>query len=306
MKPLISVIVPTYNVEKYISKCLDSIISQTYENIEIIVVNDGSTDNSLSIVEEYEKKDARIKVFSQKNQGLSAARNTGIDNSKGEYLLFIDSDDYIETNMIEVLENNIRENNADISICDFSWIDENENPERIKDIKIDVYHDKDVMQQLIDRNLQTVVAWNKLYRRYLWDNLRYPVGRIHEDEYVVHLLLDKCSTTVYTNEKLYNYIKHNGTITTSGFSRKKIFDKQEAMRQRFIWSYKTSHDDLLWWSYDLYFYIMSENIKALKAEENEYDAEAKKIMRAGVFRSMPIVLRKRLPKGYILKLLKEI
>ena len=118
-KPLISVVVPVYNVEQYLKKCLDSIIKQKYNNLEIIIVNDGSTDNSQKICQEYVKKDKRIKLITQKNQGLSAARNTGIDNAHGKYISFVDSDDYLDLEFINELYNTIIENKSDISACDF-------------------------------------------------------------------------------------------------------------------------------------------------------------------------------------------
>jgi len=119
MNELISIIVPIYNVEIYLEKCLNSIINQTYKNIEILLINDGSSDNSLRICKKYQKKDKRIVLINKKNGGLSSARNAGIDKASGNYLLFIDSDDYIEIDMIEKLYNNIKSNNADISICNF-------------------------------------------------------------------------------------------------------------------------------------------------------------------------------------------
>lgn len=231
---LISVVVPIYNVEKYMVRCIDSIINQTYRNLEIILVDDGSLDNSGKICDEYKNKDDRIKVIHKKNGGLSDARNKGLDISNGKYILFIDSDDYIHKNMIEILYNNLISTNADISICKFKIIyDEinNENEDEFTN-QIEVFDKKSVFQNFFnDKSLETIVAWNKLYKKELFDTIRYPFGKIHEDEYVIHHLLYKTEKVVYTTAELYYYIKREGSITAKK-SSKRIMDKMEAYRDR--------------------------------------------------------------------------
>ena len=138
--PLVTIVVPMYNVEKYIEKCINSLLNQTYQNIEIIIINDGTKDNSLAIAERKAKEDRRIKIISQPNQGLSAARNTGIDNASGDYICFVDSDDFIHTDYVKLLLECILENDVDISVCNFFYIDEQGNTwkrkEKEKDRKI--------------------------------------------------------------------------------------------------------------------------------------------------------------------------
>ncbi len=215
MEPLISIIVPVYNVEKYLERCILSIINQSYSNIEIIIVNDGSTDGSEDIINKYKKEDSRIKSIYQENGGLSSARNTGIDCCNGEYIMFVDSDDYIHANMTKTLYTNMIENDADISVCDFYWDYDDKIIQETNTNECHFYTGDEVIFQLRDNNLITVVAWNKLYKKELWDDLRYPNGRIHEDEYVIHKLLEKCKGIVYTNDKLYYYIKRGESISST-------------------------------------------------------------------------------------------
>ena len=231
---LISVIVPIYNVEKYMRNCIDSIINQTYKNLEIILVDDGSTDNSGKISDEYKNKDKRIKVLHKKNGGLSDARNKGLELSTGEYVLFIDSDDYIDRRMIEILYNNMKETNADISICKFKIIRDNKDFKQEDKIenKIEVYNRDSVFANFFnEKSLETIVAWNKLYKKEIFDDIRYPYGKIHEDEYVIHHLLYRSKIIVYTTAELYFYIKRDGSITSKK-SNKRIMDKMEAYGDR--------------------------------------------------------------------------
>ena len=139
-KKLVTVVVPIYNVERYLEKCLTSIILQTYKNLEVILVNDGSTDNSLNICKEFEKEDSRIRIISQENKGLSVARNVGIENAKGEYIAFVDSDDFISCKFIENLYNESIRNNSDIVCCDFYYVNELEKKWSLKEKENKVYN----------------------------------------------------------------------------------------------------------------------------------------------------------------------
>lgn len=213
---LISVIVPIYNVEKYLSKCIDSILNQTYINIEILLIDDGSTDNCGSICEKYKIKDSRIKVIHKANGGLSNARNYGLDNSKGSYICFVDSDDYLEPTYLEELKNNIDYYESDISICNFNY--HNYNRITTSSYKILSFCSEGKEKYV---NLQnefgglTVIAWNKLYKREIFNNIRYPDGKIFEDSYIICDLLDNAQKISYILKPLYNYVCRKESIANS-------------------------------------------------------------------------------------------
>lgn len=211
---LISVIVPIYNVEQYLKQCVDSILNQTYANLEIILVNDGSPDNSPSICDKYALKDSRVKVIHKKNGGLSDARNAGLDVAKGEYIVFIDSDDFIHKQYVECLYSNIGV--ADMAFCDLLYYYDDEikiDELEIKECKIQVFEDDFLIRNIPKfRSPLLIVAWNKLYKREIWQDLRYPIGKIHEDEFLAHYILDKCESVVFCDTKLYNYRQRHDSI----------------------------------------------------------------------------------------------
>lgn len=169
---MISVIVPVFNTEKYLHKCLNSIVSQTYKDLEIIVVDDGSFDNSPRICDEFAQKDNRIKVVHKNNEGVSVARNTAIDMASGEYLFFVDSDDYMAHNMIEVLYKDLNKNNADISMCDFRTEGEFEDFDYNKNNSVNMNSDIALKHLYIDADFNFVILWAKLFKKSLFDNIR--------------------------------------------------------------------------------------------------------------------------------------
>lgn len=231
---MVSVIIPIYNVEKYLEECVESVLCQTYQNLEILLVDDGSPDGCGAICEEYAQKDKRVKVIHKENGGLSDARNAGLDVCRGDYIVFVDSDDCIHPQMIERLYNLLMKYQADMAICSFQDIEENEMPLYAKyDVQGKEYcfEKENIMNQLQSRNLLTVVAWNKIYKARLFENIRYPKGYIHEDEFVIHKLLHLCTRTVYTEEKLYYYRKRGDSIM-GNISPKKIQDIYLAYEDR--------------------------------------------------------------------------
>lgn len=234
---MISVIVPIYNVEKYLIKCIESIINQTYKNLEIILVDDGSPDNCPSICDEYAKKDDRIKVIHKENGGLSDARNVGIDASTGEYLAFVDSDDYISCDMLEKLYCRIVKDESDLAICNLNYVDESD---RILDVGTIQVEDKLVDEIVFWNELYgvnyayCVVAWNKLYRRKLFENVRYEKGRLHEDEYIIHQIVSQCNRISFLKDKCYNYLQRSDSIMGKSFSVKRL-DFSEASIKRSLY-----------------------------------------------------------------------
>ena len=216
MYPLISVIIPVYKVEKYLAKCVESVINQTYDNLEIILVNDGSPDNCPEICGEFAKKDSRIKVIHKINGGLSSARNAGLDIAKGKYISFVDSDDYIDSHFIEKLYERIIDDNSDMSMCMFMRIDENGKP--IPSVLKSVPNRTVDPEQFWNIELtdgwwsRCVVSWNKLYKADIWENLRFPVGKYNEDEFVIKDVVTKCSKISMLSDELYYYLVRSDSI----------------------------------------------------------------------------------------------
>lgn len=210
--PLISVIIPIYNVEEYISACIDSVLGQTYSNLEIILVDDGSPDNCGKICDDYAKKDSRIIVLHKKNGGLSDARNAGLDICKGEYIAFVDSDDIVHLDFINILHKNIR--NSKMIFCDFfKFSQESEINSELNSSEIITLSQEYVFNNISTyRNPLLIVAWNKLYSKDIWDNIRYPKGKIHEDEFIAHEILDQCSEVRFIDLPLYLYRQREGSI----------------------------------------------------------------------------------------------
>ncbi|MBE6091229.1 MAG: glycosyltransferase [Clostridium beijerinckii] len=223
-KDLISVIVPVYNVEKYLPQCIDSILNQTEKNLEIILVDDGSLDNSGKICDEFSKKDDRIVVIHKKNNGLSSARNAGLEIAKGNYIGFVDSDDWLDKSMYEILLKLLKENNSDISCCDFfKTANSDGSIPHIDNEIINSYNNIESLNNFYnDLYTQTVVAWNKLYKRELFKDISYPVGKIHEDEGTTYKLYYKANKITYTNMPLYYYRITPNSITTSKFNKKRL------------------------------------------------------------------------------------
>lgn len=220
---LISVIVPIYNVEQYLRECIDSIISQTYKNIEIILVDDGSTDSCPQICDEYKEKDNRIKVIHKKNEGVSLARNTGLNTAKGDYISFVDSDDIINEKLYEDAISNIRKYNLDI-YC-FNSIRFRDG-ERIKNRKI--LSKKDFIflnsSKEIFKNYTSICdgivndgVWDKIYDKKLWNDVVFPVGKTCEDIYVLYKVYDRCNKYMFNGNIYYYYRQRNNSITHSDY-----------------------------------------------------------------------------------------
>ena len=216
----ISVIVPVYNVEQYLERCVDSIINQTYTNLEIILVNDGSTDNSGKLCDELAKKDERIRVIHKENGGLSDARNRGIYEAESDLVGFIDSDDYIDNDMYEVLLRNLNDTDADLSMCALYDVYNNTPEEQVTNKEIWELSSEQAIKMVMEAKILSVTAVNKLYRKRLFLDLKFEVGKIAEDAFIMIKLLDKCEKIVATNVKKYYYVHRENSITTQKFSTK--------------------------------------------------------------------------------------
>lgn len=217
---MISVIVPIYNVENYLEDCINSILSQSYKELEIILVDDGSPDSCGKICDKYSKKDSRITVIHKDNGGLSDARNTGIDAANGEYLSFVDSDDLLHKDFYLTLFNILIDNNSDISMCNFlKFTNEKVNDKFIKNPTIKTISNIDALNDLYtNKYVNYIVACNKLYKATLFKNLKFPLGKIHEDEFTTPKILFKANKISIIEEELYYYRQTPNSIMNSQFN----------------------------------------------------------------------------------------
>lgn len=216
MKDKISIIIPIYNVEKFIHKCIQSVLNQTYMNVEIIMVDDGSTDKSGIIADEYAAKYNNMKVIHQENRGLSGARNTGIKASKGKYIGFVDSDDFIEPYMFERLVNILKNSDSDMAICNYDLVDASGTVMVAEEIvENEIFNRDNAFAKLcMDKNFYYITAVNKLYKREFLEKIAFPLGKYHEDEFTAHLFLNECEKIVSTSERLYHYVQRSNSITS--------------------------------------------------------------------------------------------
>lgn len=221
--PLISVIVPVYKVEEYLSRCVDSILSQTFEDFELILIDDGSPDNCGKICDEYTKKDNRVHVIHQENGGLSSARNAGIDwafeNSDSEWLTFIDSDDWVHIQYLDLLLSAASEKNAKISVCEYKKVSNYLKPTLIPSSATQKISSEELYTE---KNTVATIACGKLYKKSCFKAIRYPVGKIHEDEFVTYKLLFEQPYIVYLDAQLYFYYTNVNGIMCSAWSPKRL------------------------------------------------------------------------------------
>lgn len=271
----ISVVVPIYNVEQYIDKCISSILNQSFTDLEIILVDDGSKDKSGEICDRYKSKDNRIKVIHKENGGLSSARNAGIEIATSEYIAFVDGDDFIHKDMYSILFEEILKNKSDIVICNFERIYDKqvEQMKAFEDVKSKKFNNIQALEMLYgDEGAQFTVAWNKLYKRELFDNIRYDYGKIHEDEFIIHKLLYVCKNICYINLPLYYYVQRENSIINSEFNIKKL-DVIYAMSERNKFFYQIGEKELKYkaeYNYIRYFfenYFKAKNMVSKNKKE---------------------------------------
>lgn len=232
--PLITVIVPVYKVEQYLQECVDSIIGQTYTNLEIILIDDGSPDNCPAICDKYARRDNRIKVIHQKNGGLAHARNVGIDNAQGTYITFIDSDDFVVANYIELLYEGLNKFNAEMSIASLCIYKDDVKFETTAKSNgfFEISKEKSIEQYTSVKTNPFISAWNKLYKRELFLSIRYPEGKLYEDAFTTYKLIDKAKKIIFTPSKLYFYRINPKSILGQSFKEKHL-EMVEAFRDGF-------------------------------------------------------------------------
>lgn len=224
MKPLISIIVPVYNVETYLAKCVDSILAQTYTNLEIFLVNDGSSDCCGKLCDEYAKEDKRIKVIHKKNGGLSDARNVAIDVATGEFITFIDSDDYVTDDYIMTLYSLIEKYECKVSIALYNTFVEGSKPKVVnRAYREDCQTNIKAIEEMFYQEKYDTASWAKLYHSSLFaTGIRYPKGIVYEDLATTYLLIFQSDKVAFCNRRIYNYLLRRDSIEGSSFSSKKM------------------------------------------------------------------------------------
>lgn len=235
MKDKISVIIPVYNVSDYLERCLNSVINQTYNNLEIILVNDGSTDNSGAICDEFANKYNIIKVIHKKNGGLSDARNVGLKIATGKYIAFLDSDDWIDLDYYEKLYSKMIEYDSDISIIGFFWAQDNNFNKSPFYLEDKIFTSDEAINELVKDELLTSHVWNKLFKRELWNDIEFPYRKSYEDVFVMHKVFAKANKiAIISDFKHYYFMRNDSIIHTQ--STKNLIDE--------FLAFKTRYDDL--------------------------------------------------------------
>ena len=280
---LISVIIPVYKVEKYLDKCVQSVVNQTYRNLEIILVDDGSPDRCGEMCDAWAQKDSRIRVIHKTNGGLSDARNAGLDIATGAYIGFVDSDDYIHPEMYQRLEDSATKHDADMAICGFQYVDENGNLVRKTngcDIEDGIIDKCRAMEEL-NRDWRMCVVWNKLYKRDLFSMIRFPCGKIHEDEFVAHEMLYKSTHITWVSQILYYYLQRQNGIKLSSSAIARL-DGVEALYDRVLFYERTGNhillDETAKTAFDLYLRLRKGIVKPTWQDKKRC-REVKKMVR---------------------------
>ena len=271
-KGLVTVIVPVFNVEEYLEKCIKSIICQTYSKLEIIIVDDGSTDNSPKICDKWSLVDKRIQVIHKENGGLSDARNTALKIAKGNYISFVDSDDWLDQYFVETLLKILIEENADIAECGVAYVDKsNQLIRERKCLEEKVIKNKiDSLRSLIMENGLYQTVWNKLYKRRVIDSIYFEKGKYNEDDFWTYQIFDRSDRVVAISSVLYFYVQRNSSIMGSGYQIKRL-DSLEARVRRM--EYLQRYDKLADFTkanifYDFMFHFQSA-LKYLEPSEQK-------------------------------------
>ena len=217
--PLVTILSPCYNVEEYLPQCIDSILRQTYHNLQVVLIDDGSQDNTWNVMQEYAAKDSHIEIYHQENQGVATTRNNLLDRAKGDYVLFIDSDDWIESNMVDFLVNKAFEHNADVAMCGMVIDDAPVRPEYTES----VLTQEECIKAFLFHNELRGSLWNKLIKTNLFHNVKFHCEISYgEDALFCWHIFQKAKTVVMTNRQLYHYRMNNSSISHQVFGRKKL------------------------------------------------------------------------------------
>ena len=295
----VSIIVPVYQVEKYIRQCVDSILAQTFTDFELILVDDGSKDKSGQICDEYARMDKRVKVIHKENGGLSDARNKGMDQASGNYFMFVDSDDYIAPTMIECLYKSILNENADIAACNYLYYFENDRKKNFAtNIKSEVLSGAEIFyNRKNERNYGIwTVAWNKLYKSEVFGNIRFRLGKYHEDEFWANDIYQMDITVIMIPECLYYYRQRDNSIMGKKSIARNL-DILEAFQERiYIYLKDTEYTGQAYkvLVYSLEYLMESKKLIQNRDEKNKYvqaEKNTKDIIKQLKKRKLPVIQR---------------
>lgn len=312
-KYLVSAIVPVYKVEEYLNQCIESIVNQTYKNIEIILVDDGSPDNCPAICDVWCKKDKRIKVVHKKNGGLSDARNAGMRVATGEYFVFIDSDDTVSSEYIEKMMCIMQQENADIVECGVNYISEEGNLLRKRGCSVErkKYTRMEALKELVYEREIYQTVWNKLYKKSVIENINFIVGKCNEDEFWTFRVFDRAQTIVAISDVLYYYLQRKSSIMGVGYTLKRLdglqarvqrteylqkYDELADFTREYIWhDYLYHYQCAIKWLHDEEQKMVTDYIeKRMKDEENIHWSESSLKYRLWfrLFRKWPFTVAK--------------
>lgn len=285
MNDLISIIIPVFKVEDYLDECVTSVVSQTHKNLEIILVDDGSPDNAPQMCDAWAEKDSRIRVIHKANGGLSDARNAGLEIASGDYIAFVDSDDYIQTDMLEKLLAALMRTNSDIAACGIQNFGASQGTWGCQDF---VGTPEQIYEKLYNETAYPVAAWNKLYCRDCWKTLRFPVGKICEDTFTTYQLIHNAKRIAMIPEALYCYRIRPESIMTSAFSSKRM-DEEEAWRCNYQFI-EEHYPCLRKAAFD--FYLLKVNIlmHTIPVNEREKYAQQYRFLQKILAKNMPYIL----------------
>ena len=232
---LISVIVPVYKTEAYLDRCVQSIVDQTYTNLEIILVDDGSPDNCPQICDEWAKKDSRIRVIHKANGGGAQARNIGLEYASGEYIAFVDSDDYLFPSMYQVLLDILKKTKCDIAECDYHVVDSDTFPNHEQKREFHIYTPQAAIEAHISDRVFKQIIWNKLYKASTIGNVRFVEGKKIDDEFWTYRVLGNAERLVLIHDKLYCYRQHTNSVMHQGYSKENLVSiEAKTMRQIYL------------------------------------------------------------------------
>jgi len=254
MNPLISIIIPVYKVEDYIDECVESIVNQSYKNLEIILVDDGSPDNCPAICDEWAKKDPRIKVIHQKNAGQSAARNAALNIATGDFIGFVDSDDFIVKDMYKTLYDALNGSEAKVATCYFLRTDGSNSEEQFKESPSKTYSVNEALREFFLKREVGSAMWDKLYRREIFDNIRFPEGETNEEYPMFIPIIVSSLGVVHTGKTLYKYRLRGGSTTDT--------------------TWKTNADIVLKHLYEMKDQIEKYGLKAVEKDFNVFCADS--------------------------------
>lgn len=272
---LLSIIVPVFNVEQYLNRCIDSILAQTFLDFELILINDGSTDKSKEICEEYCKKDHRIKLINKENGGLSSARNMGLKIAKGKYIGFVDSDDFISKNMYKNIIEVMNKENCDIGIGRTVWVYEGKEIENVCSTnEYKLMNNREGLKNLILAEDFLETAWDKVYKKELFKDIEFPEKKLHEDTATIYKLFSKSKRSVYIDSTSYFYVQREGSIVNTKLNDKLFYDKLWAIKEMNYFIYQ-NHKELVDECNYLYCGVVLDLLKKIKDlgllnKNNEY------------------------------------